>query len=144
MTCKKSAKRVRNMKTCERNVLCTEVYSSFWGYFMRQISYVSSFKLFHGRNGKITKSKGFSRKKRAKASYRRLMRQIRTCLMVVSREKMMLHENHQHTFCSSYYFLIKYFYVRKSLWFHNFTTSKVKWFETWDMRNLSCEVTTAT
>ncbi len=57
--------------------------------------------------------------------------------------KITLHENYLYTFRSSYYFLIKYFFVRKSLWFRNFIVSSAKWFEAWNMRNLSCEMTTA-
>ncbi len=59
-------------------------------------------------------------------------------------EKKMLHENYLHTLRSSYYFLIKYFFTEKSLWFHNFSTSSAKWFEAQDTRNQSREVTTAT
>ncbi len=60
--------------------------------------------------------------------------QPRTCFVTVSWEKIMLHENYLHTFRSSYYFLIKYFFARKSLWFCNFTTSSTKWFEVRDTK----------
>ncbi len=63
--------------------------------------------------------------------------------MAVSREKITLHENYLHTFRCLYYFFIKYFFARKSLWFCNFTASSTKWFETRGTRNLSCEVTAA-
>ncbi len=80
-----------------------------------------------------------------KIGYRRLARQLRTCFMTVSQKKKITpHENYLHTFLSSYYFLIKYFLVRKSLWFHNFTTSSAKWFEVRYTRNLSREVTIST
>ncbi len=46
-----------------RNDTFVEVYSHSYGHFMRQISHVSRFEPFCARNGKITKSKGFSREK---------------------------------------------------------------------------------
>ncbi len=46
-----------------KNETCVEVYSRYCGYFARQISHVSCFEPFWSRSGKITKSKGFSRKK---------------------------------------------------------------------------------
>ncbi len=45
------------------NETCIEVYSHCCGHFMRQISRVSHFELFHAKSCKIMKSKGFSRKK---------------------------------------------------------------------------------
>ncbi len=79
-----------------------------------------------------------------KPGYRQLTRQPRTCFVAVSREKITLHQNYLHTFCNLNYFLIKYFFVRKFLWFRNFTASRAKWFKVWYTRNLSLEVTTAT
>ncbi len=79
-----------------------------------------------------------------RAGYRWLARQPRTCLVVVSQEKITLYENYLHMFHSSCYFLIKYFFVRKSFWFCNFTVNSAKRFEARATKNLSREMTTAT
>ncbi len=64
--------------------------------------------------------------------YRWLARHPWTCFTAVTWEKITLHKNYLYTFRSSYYFLIKYFFAMKSLWFRTFTASSVKWFEAWD------------
>ncbi len=62
MTCKKSAKRVRNTNYA-RNETCVEVYSCLlWSFHETDFSCLVR-QPFRTGSGKVTKSKGFSRKK---------------------------------------------------------------------------------
>ncbi len=67
-------------------------------------------------------------------------RQLATCFVAASWEKITLHENYLLTFFGSYYILIKYFFARKSLWFCNFTASRASCRQfarhPWDAKNL--------
>ncbi len=60
----------------------------------------------------------------------------------LAREKKLRCTRITYTRFSSYYFFIKYFFARKSLWFRNFTASSMKRFEARDTKNLSCELIT--
>ncbi len=110
--------------------LCIKKPSSF------HVTYYFSNNLFNSNFYNFSKGNKNTLSLKPEATHETAVNMFRGCLV----RKNYVVRDYLHTFHSSYYFLVKYFLVRKSLWFRNFISPKsgYRWFmrNPWDAKNM--------